>query len=225
MMMKQLFRHTSTLLRTALLIGAMILVNTQAKAQPVSITADMPDAFETIDIDKTSIVGNGEYYFIQFYHEETSSPYLYQSFLGENGEGEVMHAMDYLPFAGNRLWTLVAGSDATHFKLKSKRNYYVYWDNSSSRFKTTATEANASEFSYKNRGSFRAGFKELVTTDNQSICRWAGSEWGEIINSNANAGYVRFAKLKPNVAHIIYYREGGADNSDPQASTIRHYLT
>ncbi|MBR6853359.1 MAG: hypothetical protein IKM78_05590, partial [Prevotella sp.] len=36
---------------------------------------------------------------------------------------------------------------------------------------------------------------------------------------------MRFAKLKSNAAYIIYYRQDGADNSDPSASTIRHYLT
>lgn len=229
-MMKPTFSHSASLLRAVLLLGALTFVNEQqtAEAQPVSITQDMPDAFETVDIDKTSVIGNGEYYYIQFYHEETNAPYLYQSFMGEVGEGGIMHAMDYMPFAPNRLWTLVAGSDATHFKLKSKRGYYAYWDNSAARFKTTATEANASEFFYKNRGSYRAGFKELVTTYNsvnKSMCRNAGNEWGVIINSTSNAGYVRFAKLKPNAAHIIYYREGEADNENPQASTIRHYLT
>ena len=59
MTFKQLFRQTATLLRTALLLGAAILVNTQAQAQPVSITADMPDAFETID--PSTIVGDGNY--------------------------------------------------------------------------------------------------------------------------------------------------------------------
>ena len=235
MMMKQLLRHTTSLLRTALLFGAIAFVNIpQVQAQPVSITSEMPDAFETIN-DVTSIIGDDEYYYIQFYHEETNSPYLYQPFLGEFGDGEIMQAMDYLPFAQNRLWTLVdAGlTDEGYpkFKLKSKRGFYAYWDNSASRFKTTASETTASDFTYKNRGSFRAGFKELLTYGtNKSICRNASEEWGQIINSTSNAGYVRFAKLKPNAAHIIYYREEHADGKDndrvsANAPTTRHYLT
>lgn len=222
MKMKQLFRYTSTLLRTALLLGVSTLVNTQqTTAQPVSITPEMPDAFET----KNPVVGDGEYYYVQFYKEEIYSPYLYQSFLGELGEGQQMQAMDYLPFASNRLWTLVAGSDATHFKLKSKRGFYAYYDNN--RFYTTATEANASEFSISERGSYRAGFKELITTNNQRLGRWSGSEWGGIINTGGynTVNFVRFAKLKPTAAHIIYYRGEGIDNTDPQAATTRHYLT
>lgn len=223
MKMKQLFRYTSTIiLRTALLFGAIAFVNTQIMAQPVSITADMPDAFET----KNPGIGDGEYYYIQFYKEETYAPYLYQSFLGELGEGVQMQAMDYLPFASNRLWTLVAGSDATHFKLKSKRGFYAYYTNN--RFFTTATEANATDFSYKDRGSYRAGFKELLTSDGVQMGRWSsGGEWSQMINvgSNNQIGFVRFAKLKPTAAHIIYYRQDGADNSDPQATTTRHYLT
>lgn len=225
MKMKQLLRYTSSLLRTVLLLGVIAFVNTQqSSAQPVSLTADMPDAFET----KTPTIGDGQYYFIQFYREETYSPYIYQSFLGELGEGEQMHAMDYLPFAANRLWTLVPGSDENHFKLKSKRGFYAYWDNAAARFKTTATESNASDFRFKNRGSYRAGFKELLTTyagADKSICRNASNEWGEIINSTSNAGYVRFAQLKANAAHIIYYRQEGVDNNAPQALTTRHYLT
>ena len=124
---KLLFKHTISLLRTALLIGALALFNIPTtQAQPVSITAEMPDPFETI---ATPTIGQGDYYFIQFYQELGNSPYLIQSFLGELGEGVQMQAMDYMPFAGNRLWTLVPGSDADHFKLKSKRGYYVYYYN------------------------------------------------------------------------------------------------
>ena len=65
MMMKRLFRHTtSTLLRTALLLGVAVFVNIQqVKAQ------EMPDAFETVDpadilADNTLL---NDYYYIQFY--------------------------------------------------------------------------------------------------------------------------------------------------------------
>lgn len=222
MIMKQLFRHTSTLLRTALLLGAMILVNTQSNAQPVSITADMPDAFETM----TPTVDDGEYYFIQFYNELNDSPYLYQPFLGELGEGEWMQAMDYMPFAANRQWTLVAGSAVNQYKLKSKRGFYAYLASDNTRFRTTANADNATEFELIQRGNYRAGFYQLRTISGVSMGRWANGEWGNMINvGNTNVAYFRFAKLKPNAAHIIYYREGGENNNDPQVSTIRHYLT
>lgn len=229
--MKRLFRHTSTLiLRTALLLGVMIFVNTpHIQAQPVSITKDMPDAFET----KTPVIGDGQYYFLQFYYELNTSPYLYQSFLGELGEGVQMQAMDYMPFAANRQWTLIKIDDTEEnkykFKLKSKRGFYAYYNNN--RFYTTVTEANASVFTYKARGSYRSGFYELLTSDGVQMGRWSnGGEWSQIINvgSSNTIGYVRFAKLKSTAAHIIYYREehaDGEDNSSPNASTTRHYLT
>ena len=231
MTMKLLFKYTTSLLRTAMLIGALALFNIPTtQAQPVSITAEMPDPFETI---ATPTIGQGDYYFIQFYQELGNSPYLIQSFLGELGEGVQMQAMDYMPFAGNRLWTLVPGSDAEHFKLKSKRGYYVYYYNN--RFYTTLTEANASEFVYRNRNSYRNGYKNLQTTidtgngetENEIIFRWSNGEWAQIIKSKSlgDACYVRFAKLKPNAAHIIYYRSEGLNNSDPQALTTRRYLT
>ena len=122
MIMKHLFRHTTSLLRTALLLGAVALFNISTiQAQPVSLTSDMPDAFEA----KVPVIGDGKYYFIQFYEEITYSPYLFQSFLGEEGEGRRVHAMDYLPFAQNRQWTQEPGSASNKFKLKSKRGFYV----------------------------------------------------------------------------------------------------
>lgn len=230
--MKQLLRHTSMLLRTVMLLGVLAIISIPTKAQPVSLTADMPDAFETINAnDPSKIIGNGEYYFIQYYYEIQYSPYLFQSFLGEAGEGQILHAMDYLPYAPNRQWTLVQGSSANQFKLKSKRGFYAYLDGN--RFKSTANEANASEFTLTNRGSYRAGYKyyELRTTGNITMGRYAGtssnSEWADMINvgNSAQFSFFRFAKLKSNAAHIIYYREEGEDNSNPQALTTRHYLT
>ena len=190
-MMKHISRYTTLLLRTALLFGAMILINITGQAQPVSLTADMPDAFETM----TPVVGDGEYYYIQFYREETYSPYLIQSFLGELGEGVQMQAMDYLPFASNRQWTFIKIDDTEEnkykFKLKSKRGYYAYYSNN--RFYTTATEANATVFTYKARGSYRSGFYELLTSGGQQIGRWSGGgEWSPIISvgSNNQIGFV-----------------------------------
>lgn len=225
-MMKHISRYTTLLLRTTFLFGAMILINITGQAQPVSLTADMPDAFET----KTPVIGNGEYYFLQFYYELNSSPYLYQSFLGELGEGIQMQAMDYMPFATNRQWTLIKIDDTEEnkykFKLKSKRGFYVYYYNN--RFYTTATENNATIFTYKARGSYRSGFYELLTENGVQMGRWSnGGEWSQMINvgSNNSVGYVRFAKLKSNAAHIIYYRKEGLDNSDPTVATTRSYLT
>lgn len=53
--------HISTLLRTALLLGAILLFGTGVKGQ----TAGLPDAFETMD--PATIIGDGQYYYIQFY--------------------------------------------------------------------------------------------------------------------------------------------------------------
>lgn len=239
MMMKQLFKHTTSLLRTALLFGAIAFVNIpQVQAQytttysgnPVHLTADMPDAFEA----KTPVINDGEYYFIQFYEEITYAPFLFQSFLGEVGENAVMHAMDYLPYASNRLWTLVPGSDATHFKLKSKRGFYVK-RRDDGFFITTSDPSQATDFERIARGSYRSGFCELRCS-NGIIARRNGntntSEWQDMTTANNDNihGKVRFAKLKANAAHIIYYRgehADGYDNSQFRAheNTTRHYLT
>lgn len=230
MMMKQLFRHTSTLLRTALLLGAMILVNTQiVKAQAVSITAEMPDAFET----KTPTIGDGQYYYIQFYEEiGSTAPYLFTPFLGEFGEGVRMHAKDYVPFAKNMKWTL-EDAGGGKFKLKSERGFYAYYDGSKF-FNSSTTQA--SEFQLISRDGKRAGYYELRIANDQNLSREKGNgantEWADmIVNPNSNAhNLLRFAQLKANTAHIIYYRgehADGYDNSQYRANeaTTRHYLT
>ena len=240
MMMKQLFKHTTSLLRTALLLGAIAFVNTQIMAQPsntytgepVHLTSDMPDAFEV----KTPVIGDGQYYFIQFYEEIVYAPYLFQSFLGEVGDNAVMHAMDYLPFAANRQWTLVGvtGSN-TKFKLKSKRGFYAQ-RRDDGFFITTSDASQATEFERIERGGFRPGFCELRVSNGINMGRRNGntvnSDWQDMVsvgNDNAH-GKVRFVKLKANAAHIIYYREEHADGYDnsqfrSQENTTRHYLT
>ena len=56
------------MLRTALLLGALAFVNTQEiQAQ----TAGLPDAFETMD--PGDIIGDGNYYYIQFYEGSVRS--------------------------------------------------------------------------------------------------------------------------------------------------------
>ena len=233
--------HISTLLRTALLLGAISFVNVQhAQAQPVSLTADMPDAFET----KVPVAG--EYYYVQFYMEINLSPYLFQSFLGEAGEGANMHAMDYLPYANNRQWTLETVGNGK-YKLKSKRGYYAYAVNTGTEaepkyyFRSTQNSGQASEFQLVERSSLRQGYYELKVSENLNLSRESKNdethqcnnyEWGDIIGykNNESRNIVRFAKLKPTAAHIIYYREehsDGYDNAQYRANeaTTRHYLT
>ena len=89
MTMNRLFRHTITsTLRLALLFGAIMLVNTQTqiKAQ----TAGLPDAFETMD--PASIIGDGNYYYIQFYNGSD------RSFLSDQGSGNDLRSKDYVLF-------------------------------------------------------------------------------------------------------------------------------
>ena len=233
MTIKMLFRYTTLMLRTALLLGALAFVNVQrTEAQPVSITADMPDAFET----KTPVIGDGQYYYIQFYEELVYSPYLCCPFLGEAGnDGDNINAMDYMPFAPNRLWTLEEAGNG-RFKLKSKRGNYIYLDGSN--FKKTSSSTTASAFELIPKTNLRDGltYYQLRVRDSVNLSREKGNssnyEWATIIsNPNNNAhNYVRFAQLKPNAAHIIYYRQehnDGYDNSQYHANdpTTRHYLT
>ena len=228
MNMKQFLRYTSTLLRTVLLLGVLALINIQVQAQPVSLTADMPDAFET----KTPVVG--EYYYVQFYMEINLSPYVFQSFLGEFGDGARMHATEYLPYAKNRQWTLEDAGNGK-YRLKSKRGFYAYYDGSK-YFNSSSTQA--TEFELVPRSTLRDGYYELKVAEGVNLSRESKNdntnkvnnyEWGDIISysNNETRNIVRFAKLKPTAAHIIYYRGEGIENSQYRANftTTRHYLT
>ena len=231
MNIKRLLKHTTILLRTALLLGAATFVNVQqAEGQTLSLTSEMPDAFNT----KTPVIGDGQYYYIQFYEEIQYAPYLFTPFLGEAGtDGTALSSMDYLPFAPNRQWTLEDAGNG-RFRLKSKRGNYAYLDGSS--FKKTSSQTQASTFELIARSSSRKGYYELRESKDKNIGRHYGNqngwEWADIIATGNNSPHalVRFAQLKSNAAHIIYYRgehADGKDNSDRHANdpTTRHYLT
>ena len=117
MIMKQLFRHTTSLLRTALLFGAAALFNVlPTQAMTEAELAEMLNPFET----KNPTIGDGEYYYIQFYYNGVIS------YLTDRGADKRASTADFMP-SNNRLWTLVdAGDgDASHFMLKSKAGHYI----------------------------------------------------------------------------------------------------
>ena len=222
MIMKQLFEHTSTLLRTALLLGAMILVNTQiVKAQTDAQWAEMPDAFETID--PTTVDWSQEpYFYIQFNEGDV------HSFLGEYGLSEVMRGKDYVPFSKSIQWTLVpTGTDGEYYLKSLDGNYIRQWPTNEAYCGASPTiDDNRYKFTLT---SLSDGYYELVK-DGWCLGRENGDEWGRIrpgFNHNSPRARVRFARLKPNIAHIIYYREEGtyANNVNAPSSETRHYLT
>lgn len=236
MMMKQLFRQTATLLRTALLFGAVILVNTQTQAQNEEQLAKMPSAFETIE-DVTSIIGDGHFYYIQFYDGSDIS------YLVEHGDGNNLRTKDYIPFATNRQWTLESAGGSS-FYLKSARGIYARLDGTN--YKGTNSQANATALTYLKRTNSEAGggYEILVSGSNKSMERRDRAVWADVIdydnNSNRYPGCrLRIAKLKDNIAHIIYwqepiYRNGNVNdvvdrNTDTRGGepgfTQHHYLT
>ena len=232
MTMKRLFRQTSTLiLRTALLLGAMILVNTQTKAQTAAQWAEMPDAFETMD--PASIIGDGNYYYIQFYtalHDQCS-------YLTDCGVNEIARSKDFLPYAYNRLWTLVSAGETNQFKLKNKAGHYLYLETGgSARVRCTDNSEAASTLKLTSLGD---GYDiSAVNNDTYPIARnnnAINDDWQELICNFTRRGSrddwtrLRFAKLKSTAAFIIYYR-GDADGAvgndlTANATTTRHYLT
>lgn len=230
MIMKQLFEHTSTLLRTALLLGAMILVNTQyTQAQTAEQRAAMPDAFETMN--PADIIGDGKYYYIQFYNYANNIC----SYLTDCGANLKAKAKDFLPYTNNRLWTLEATGTTGQFRLKSKEGRYLGYISgvdglSSNQYRFGCTDAveNAAIMTYTKVGD---DYFLLMAGETDILYRVGNDEWAtDLAKTGNNSGSrpyasLRFAKLKSNAAFIIYYRDGGAENSDPSASTIRHYLT
>lgn len=232
MMMKQLFRHTYTLLRTALLFGAMAIVNiqqTQAQTQ-------LPDAFETVD--PTQVDWSQEPYFYIQFDEGTV-----HSFLAEYG-GNVMRGKDYTPYANSMQWTLVNTGTTGKYYLKSKRGNYAAYDGN--KYWRAYSESDRDGKSYyvftlskRSEGYYNIVVDGLIRHDDsknrdyeQVLGRENGYEWGGIrgFDINSSRALVRFVRLKPNVAHIIYYRGEHADGEDhpanaPSASTTPHYLT
>ena len=226
--MNRLFRETSILLRTALLLGALALFNvlpTQAQT--------MPDAFTTMD--PTTIIGDGKWYYIQFYMGDV------RCYLADRGVGNNMHSKDFLPFAKDIQWTLIdAGSGK--FKLKSRMDdpHYVYYDGS--KFKITSDESQASILTIRKQSS-GDGYEIHVDGDADYAMRNSGNSsqvWGDIdkVQKNNARACLRIAELKANVAYIIYYQDpiyksGQAAPVEPNQDTRsnaagftkHHYLT
>lgn len=227
--MKRLLTYTSTtLLRTVLLLGALALLNIPAKAQ----TTVLPDAFETMD--PATIIGDGNYYYIQFYENGRNIC----SYLTDCGVNQKALTKDFLPYANNRLWTLLPAGDgdATHFYLKNKDGHYIKF-NVSNRVGCTNNYGDASILTYYNLGD---GYDiSTAAESNKPMYRngsvvgnvHVGGEWVELPHgttrrsSYANSSRLRFVKLKSNSAFLIYYRGEGIDNTTPGSETTRHYLT
>ena len=227
MIMKQLFRHTTSLLRTALLLGAVALFNIPTQAQT------MPDAFTTMD--PTTIIGDGKWYYIQFYMGDV------RCYLADRGVGNIMHSKDFLPFAKDIQWTLI-DAESGKFKLKSRMDdpHYVYYDGT--YFKITSDESEASLLTIRKQSS-GDGYEIHVDGDADNAMRNFGSSsnvWGDIdkVQKNNARACLRIAELKADVAYIIYfqdpvYKSGQAApvdcNQDSRSGAAgfaqRHYLT
>ena len=242
MTMKLLFRNTSTLLRTALLLGAMILVNIeQATAQ--SLITVMPDAFTTMDpITSPSIIGDGNWYYIQFFDGDESS--MDRSYLSDQGEGNNLRSKDYLPFAKNIQWKLVSTGSANQFYLQSGLGNYVKLNGTN--YVSTSNSGDATALTaYK---SDDGSHYEISTAANTATAMYRnrGRVWAEIIDGthtydhqehNMTRCFLRIAKLKDNIAHIIYYQDpiynnqgnvadaNGEYRGGSEGFAKRHYLT
>lgn len=245
MKMKQLLRYTTSLLRTALLLGVLTFVNISAQAQTAE---QMPNAFETvapnINSDNT-IIGNGEYYYIQFYYNGRIS------YLTDRGDSKRAWVSDFLP-SNNRLWTLVsAGVDEETgeklFKLKSKTEHYIgykkQWDGSNGwRYVSLESADDAAIFKIQVSGDgyniIDENNKYYDKDNNPSeglLGRFSNSEWTDLPiikndNSGKQNGRMHFVKLKDNAAFIIYYRDNTVYNNSTLNSNCddigpNHYMT
>ena len=235
MKMKQLFRHTTTLIRTALLLGTLAFVTPQqTQAQTAVQRAEMPDAFETMD--PATIIGDGQYYYIQFYNYANNIC----SYLTECGPNQKALAKDFLPYANNRLWTLEATGENGQFRLRDKAGLYLCFGSYGSQQRVICVNdvASASVLTATSLGNNVGDGYDIssVTAPNYPMFRGGptegpGNEWAEFpYNVTRRGSYydktrLRFAKLKSSAAFLIYYRGEGMDNNDPNASTTYHYMT
>ncbi len=238
MKMKQLFRHTTTLIRTALLLGALAFVTPQqTQAQNSGQQAGLPDAFQTMD--PTDVIGDGQYYYIQFYDGND------RSYLSDEGNGKDLRSKDYLPFAKNLQWTLEATGTDGQFYLKSRSGHYVYLDGSN--YKGGSINKSALTATLRTNSTSGGGYDiSTVSAPSYAMGRKGSSgiapPWTNITSINHNNHRIaytrlRIAKLKDNIAHIIYWQEPVYDKNgnvvDRNADTRggvegfakRHYLT
>ena len=224
MKMKQLHRHTTSLLRTALLLAAFLLCGTIIQAQ----SANIPDAFETIS-PATAIGDTQNWYYIQFYEGSI------RSYLSDHkGSGNRLRSKDFIPFAKSIQWRLISTGTTNQFKLKSRNNLYVYADNKSSNiFKLTADENTASILTFFERTD--GGYEISIATDqNNAMYRNGNHVWADIDSYQHNNPHncLRVAKLKDDVAYIIYFQDYVTDdqpNGDYRGGAdwfrLRHYLS
>ena len=217
MIKKKLFIHTTTLLRTAMLFGAILVSIQKGQAQ-------LPDAFNYLTANQaTSAIGTNNYYYIQFYRDDM------KVYLVDMGAGNRLRTEDYMP-SSRYLWRLI-GSNG-EFKLQSKFGNYVGYNSGDNRFTSVNSENDASTFKIysRNDGGYEIGFATGDTS--KGMNRVSGNQWTEICYWNRNDANnpLRLAELKPNAAFIIYYR----DNSKYQAANMNgrygeigpnHYLT
>ena len=229
MIMKLLLRHASSLLRIVLLLGALVFVNIRTKAQTSEQLADLPSAFNFLTADEVnSIIGDGKYYYIQFYYQNLAADLSYTQnlsvFLADCGLNESLQTKDYLPFSDYLQWKFVSSGEGL-FKLQSKGGHFVGRTTDPNRY-IACNEGSAVVFKIytRNDGGYEIG---LASDDGSGMNRVSGAQWANVCNwnRNDNNNLLRVAELKPNVAHIIYYRGEGVDNTNYAPATTRHYLT
>ena len=232
MIMKHLIRHTSSLLRTAMLLGALAFVNIQPKAQTSEQLADLPSAFKFFTAEEVNtVIGDGKYYYIQFYQENLWADLAYTQnvavFLADCGLNESLRTKDYLPFSDNLLWTFVPSGDG--FKLKSKKGFFVGHITTPNNRYIACEESSAVTLKFFSRADgYEIG---MASDDGNGMNRVSGNQWANVGNYGSDRtrtdpnNLLRVGELKPNVAHIIYYRGEGVDNINYNSTTTRHYLT
>ena len=206
MTMKRLFRHTNaTLLRAALLLGVLAFVNTP---QAIAQIAGLPDAFETMDLTANpSIIGNGQYYYIQFFDGDENS--MTRCYLSDQGAGNNLRSKDYLPFAKNIQWTLVSAG-GSNFYLKSGLNNFVKLEGTN--YKSTNNQGEATPLTvYKMPDGSHYEISTVANPAN-AMYRDRGRVWTEIIDGShiydhqdhhMTRCYLRIARLKDNIAKCV----------------------
>ena len=241
MTMKLLFRHITSLLRTALLLGVSAIFNIQPT---LAQTEGLPDAFETID-PATAIGDTQNWYYIQFYDGADQYNITDRSYLSDQGGSDhTARTKDYMPFAKDIQWQLEdAGNN--QFYLKSRNGYYIHLDGTTYKCGSTKTALSITKRAEQYGVNKAGGGWDISTssTATTAMTRQDKKVWANIIDGTHNSHRypftrLRVAKLKEDITHIIYYqdpiyKEGQSTpvnpNTDTRADaagyTTHHYLT
>ncbi len=190
MNIRQQSRRAASLLRAALLFGIMVLAGLPSQAERTNPAE--------IYINPTSIIGDGNYYRVQFVNNGIA-------YLTENGSNQPVTSAAFDKENDGQLWRFIASGN--NFRMQSKNGRYLIWSNN--RFRTPTDENNTEDnavvlnFYSRTNGYFEI-YRTTDNTNNKGMYR-NGTEIGENNRNQASNRIIINSLEYREVTHRISY--------------------